>query len=62
MEKVTKPLAWEINRYDPDIFFSLEASSTTLRHKYSSDLSYFYFFLEEMFGNTVSQSEKALYT
>jgi hypothetical protein len=49
MEVLIRPLLWEIVRYNNNCFFSLECTSKTLHNRLTSDLSYFYYFLEEVF-------------
>ena len=45
-------LLWEIIRFFPEILFSLEPTSKTLRTSLCHDLSHLHFFLESEFGYT----------
>ena len=52
MESVRRVHLWEIIRYEPKVFFILDAVSKTIKQILESDVSYIQYFMEEMFGNT----------
>ena len=48
MEEIRRVHLWEMIRYDPNIFFVLEATSKKLKMMLESDESYMHYYLEEM--------------
>ena len=52
MESVRRVHLWEIIRYEPKVFFILDAVSKTIKQILESDVSYIQYYLEEMFGST----------
>jgi hypothetical protein len=49
MERLPRPLLWEIANYDCSLPCVLECCSGTLRNKMVGDLSFFQYFLESSF-------------
>ena len=49
-EPIRRVYLWEMIRYSPMIFFKLESSSKRVKMILESDLSYFHYYLEEMYG------------
>ena len=45
-EKLPRPLLWEIIRYEPTNFFTLECTAFRFKEKLTNDVSYFHYFLE----------------
>ena len=47
---LSQNLIWEILRYCPCVFFCIENLNKRLAMRMSNDVSYFHYFLEEMFS------------
>lgn len=47
-----RPFLYEIVRYDPKSFFTLEAVCRQFKENLDGDVSYIQYFMEEMFGHT----------
>ena len=50
MEPIRKVLLWEMIRYSPIIYFTLESVSKAVKSTLENDESYFQYFLEEIYG------------
>jgi hypothetical protein len=47
MEGISRPILWEVVRYDPWVLFALEAVCKANHAKLERDLTYFYYYFEE---------------